>query len=178
MAGQSPCTVPHERSFNFGWAFFDCDALSRRAKVRMHGRHAPTLEERRACCLAHEMLDDLDEGMAGQASRDECENFLHMFCDGKQGRPKVMTARVELAELRDRIVDVVEGFASTIREMKLGHDDEGYNTLFEHILHPHANTKAGGDDDDEEGVSGSMGVDVKAEAKAIRVKRPRVNEDA
>jgi hypothetical protein len=135
MAGQSPCKDV-QRSFNFGWAFIDCEALSRRAKGRMHGRHAPTLEERRACCLAHEMLDDLDEGMAGQASRDECENFLHMFCDGKQGRPKVMTARVELAELRDRIVDVVEGFASTIREMKLGHDDEGYNTLFVHILHP------------------------------------------
>ena len=135
MAGQSPCKDV-QRSFNFGWAFIDCEALSRRAKLRMHGRHAPTLEERRACCLAHEMLDDLDEGCADQASRDECENFLHMFCDGKQGRPKVMTARVELAELRDRIVDVVEGFASTIREMKLGHDDEGYNTLFVHILHP------------------------------------------
>jgi hypothetical protein len=171
MAGQSPCT-DLQRSFNFGWAFIDCEALSRRAKVRMHGRHAPTLEERRACCLAHEMLDDLDEGMAGQASRDECENFLHMFCDGKQGRPKVMTARVELAELRDRIVDVVEGFASTIREMKLGHDDEGYNTLFVHILHPEENTRRGGDDDDE-GVLGSMGVPVKAEAERT-VMEPRV----
>ena len=80
--------------------------------------------------------------------------------------------------LEERIVEVVEGFATTIHEMKLGHEEEGYNTLFEHILHPEANTKACGDNDDEEGVPGSMGVDVKAEAKAIRVKRPRVNEDA
>ena len=62
--------------------------------------------------------------------------------------------------------------------MKLGHEDDGYNTLFEHILHPHANTKACGDDDDEERVPGSMGVDIKAEANAIRVKRLRVNDDA
>ena len=50
--------------------------------------------------------------------------------------------------------------------------------LFEHILHPHAHTKAGGDDDDQERDPGSMGVAVKAEAKTIRVKRPRVNDDA
>ena len=124
------------------------------------------------------MLEDLGEGCADHATRDECEDFLQTFCDGKEGRPKVLTRRVEVGVLRERIVEVVEGFARTIHEMKLGHDDEGYNTLFEHILHPQANTKVGGDDDDEEGVPGSMGVDVKAEAKAITVKRPRVNEDA
>ena len=37
------------------------------------------------------------------------------------------------------------------------------NTLFEYILHPEANTRAGCDDD--EGVLGSMGVPVKAEVQ-------------
>ena len=58
-----------------------------------------------------------------------------------------------------------------------GHEDQGYNTLFEHILHPGANTKACGDGDDEAGVPRSMGVNVKAEAKAMRVKRPRGHDD-
>ena len=159
MATHSPSALAHEAAFNFGWAFFDVEAMSRRPKLAMHGRCAPTLQERRACCLAHEMLEDLDEGYASHATRDECENFLNTFCDGKEGRPQVLTRGVEVGVLRERIVDVVQGFTSTIHEMKVGHEDEGYDTLFNLILHPHANTKAGGDDDDAERDPGSMGVD-------------------
>ena len=88
------------------------------------------------------------------ANAKACGAFLKTFCDGRAGRPKVRR-KGKVNVLRATIIDVVMGWRATHTDLDLAHDNIGYRSLIENLLHPPKKKKAALEEDEPPGLTDS-----------------------